>query len=272
MPTVTRLAGWAMLAPSLAFSFIAGIFSMPVVSQIRAQSESWWNNGHLAPYTDLLTPAWGFLAFLAAGEVCLFVTSVATFQALIYVATCCQKPDATCPGALDAFQVGMRQTFFRGLLITFGIVLMLAIDYFLFGGLPILSMFSLVAYVLSMAEGRGAFSSLKKSLMFRYTSPATGGAFAVGLILVAIGLVSSLFIQSIGLMAYWLQRADEWVTLPGILRQPLFEFFPLSILQLVPHFLTHVAISAYAVLLSFILVSLFNQSSRTPTRLMTSLS
>lgn len=267
---ITRLSFWAIFCPNLIGIIALSFLSQPVVETIRSKTEELSTINQALPYHNLVELSSSFLITYLIITIILVLMFLATYLGMIHIAAAFQlnKP---IPHASQAFKIGLKLLFPKGILITISCVVALGLDQYLFGGFLVISVFCLMGYVIAVIERRGAIGCIKQALLFRYTSPATGGGFSVGLILILIGAIAGLLIQSIGIMNEWWLKGDEWFSMSRFLWSYTLPGLPFSFMYFIAQIGSLIASSGLAALFAAMSVSLFFQSSRATTKILSKL-
>jgi hypothetical protein len=174
--------------------------------------------------------------------------ALAGFFALVLIAlsqlNCIQSKDKT---PLDFFKSGLRLTFFKGLIILFGVSILSA-EQFLLGPFRVFSLLALVSVVLVIVEKKSGFAALWQALFLRYVSKVTGSGLSTFLIVLASAAMIYLFEASVAFIAQNILILDEWLNVSRDLWTYKLPGFPCSVVYLLTDLLS---IATYIFLVVF---------------------
>ena len=181
----TQIATFTMILPYLAGVLISGFKSMEAVTQL--QSSAFEN------YSELIGPAAPFFLSYCCALTLITVSFIVGFLAMVSIGAAHNQNEGTT--VLQALRTALKR--FPKSLLFFLIIGALSLEASIVGPLRVLSLFALVGVIPLVRDNRGALSSLKQAILFRYVHPASVGAFGVAMVL--IGFSALLFGFQIGL-------------------------------------------------------------------------
>lgn len=163
--------------------------------------------------------------------------------------------------ASGAFRWGLKLSFFKGLLLLLGLVL-ISLEKIFFGPLKIFTAFAMVAPVILSIEKLSVFSSLRRALSLSYVNRLNNSVFNIAMILITLGFLL-LSMESLGLaLSQYILQLDEWIAVPRYLWITQLSFIPLSIMQVLAYALSALFYSMILVCSAYFSVSLYHLSRK----------
>ncbi len=219
---------FGLILPQLILSLLIDVESGTVVSELRAMFTS--KAGLPGSFTDLISPAQGYMHRLAALIPLIFLLVLTSYFALVHIAVDHHRGEEPLKAG-RAWLKGLRSALPGGLIFVIAIVLLSVIGQMLVAPAIIMGVLSLVVPVILVTERRGAFRSLWRALTLKYVSRAEYSGWTVLFNLMTVGALLYMVLVGTGYLSETLLFLDErlgvsrqlWTaTLPGLPFGPVY--------------------------------------------------
>lgn len=242
------LAFCMIVLPLSCFSIFFAQLSYPVTQNIQTLLNAFDQQKIALTYQMIIEPTSHFFSLYLFCHLLFVFCAIATFFALVLVALAelNDYPQKT-HSLFDLLKSGSRYTFFKGLVVLFGILIMSS-EQLIVGPFRIFSLLTLVAVVLIIVEKKHSFSALSHALFLKYVSKSRGTGISTFFIVLSSAAIIYLYELSIAIITKNLLILDEWFNLSNSFWTYKLPGFPCSVIYLITQIFT---IMAYAALMVF---------------------
>jgi hypothetical protein len=208
---------FGMVLPDLLLTVLMDLYGAKTVDLLRTAAGM--------RFDELIGPSIRFLMALLPAVLLALVMTVTSYLAIVHIAVC-QYREMPVPSGWSALRHGLRKAIPRGILQLVLVVMLLTVGHALVIPAIAVAVLSIMAPVVLVAEGKGAWRSLLDALTLRYARDTSVGAWSTFASLLYITGLFYLVAMGVATLGERLMTLDVFAGAPRALYLWRFEGLP----------------------------------------------